>query len=496
MNFFHSIGNVFIGIGIFLGSIFGVHAPIQAPQDLGAAVQPSGVLPATLSGSGISSSASSLTVTSFTIPQTGQLIQDSDLSSTFYLTLESGNRTKQEFISCTTLTQNSGGTATFSGCIRGLSPIYPYAASTTLALPHGGGTNVVVESNSPSFYSQFAALANNNLFTGQQAFTLTPTSTPVCASASELCNKTYVDSVAIAGASNSDDSTKGIVEMATRSEASTGTSFGGTGARLALGANIATSSCITAQNQVLVASSTTGKLSGNCFDTTNNAYTFTKAITFNSATSTFNATTSIAASANTAPLIINGVTTSWPSTAPTASSTPVFDTSGNVTYTRPEFTLIASTTLTSVLSTTTLSWTAPAGGTDLKIVIAIPSFSGNVPTVYINFNGDTGNNYTYGAVLEGGTGETGGTSLGAFSLIGNPGSNSTVGWHIVFNMSNAPALKKLASWTGSRDSNASVFMGGGSWNNTTARVSSITVGGGNVNTMAVGTKISVYASSQ
>ena len=62
----------------------------------------------TLSGSGVSSSASSFTLSSFTIPQNGYEIQDSDISDTFYMTVEPGSKTRQEIVACTTVAQKIG----------------------------------------------------------------------------------------------------------------------------------------------------------------------------------------------------------------------------------------------------------------------------------------------------------------------------------------------------------------------------------------------------
>lgn len=250
------------------------------PQDkTGAAVQPFGGQTYTLAGNGLTNSATSLTLQSLTIPQTGQKIADADLSTTFYLTIEPGNRTKQEFVSCTTVTQNSGGTATISGCARGLSPIPPYTASSTLGFVHSGGTQVIF-SNPPTFYNQYTARANAELipsvwtasntapwlYDGNLAFGSTtnqiPTSESIfknfvrssadttisatttagtghgfvqaipCTNSSDLCNKSYVDAVAVAGAPNADLTTKGIAEEATVGEINAGTRTGGTGANL------------------------------------------------------------------------------------------------------------------------------------------------------------------------------------------------------------------------------------------------------------------------
>lgn len=292
-----------------------------------------------LSGAGVSQTATSITLASFTLPQNGYKIQDADLSDTFYITLEPGNSTRQEIVSCTTDVQNVNGSATFSGCTRGLSPVSPYTASTSLRFSHGGGTQVIF-SNPPQFYNQFAILGNTNAFTGANTFssTVTFTNSPtlsndctVASANSAVCAKAYIDGVAVAGASNANDTTKGIVETATAAEASAGTSAGSTGARLALGANLSTSTCQFATNSVLVSSSTTGKLSGSCLDTSSNEHTwgklqtFTSGITTNGAiisnsTATLNATTTLATT--TKAVDFDEIATMVASTTLTGNTTP------------------------------------------------------------------------------------------------------------------------------------------------------------------------------
>lgn len=122
-----------------------------------------------LAGSGVTGSATSLTLQSFTIKQTGQPIVDADLSDTFYLTIEPGNNNRQEILSCTTVVQNSNGTATISGCSRGMSPITPYTASTTLQFSHAGGTQVIF-SDPPQLFNEFGRLQNANTWLGDNIF--------------------------------------------------------------------------------------------------------------------------------------------------------------------------------------------------------------------------------------------------------------------------------------------------------------------------------------
>src|SRR3990167_3910524 len=126
-------------------------------RDFGATVNPVAGAVYYLSGSGISGSATSFTLTSLTIPQTGYELLDADFSDTFYVTLEPGSSTRQEIASCTTVAQSaSDNTATISGCTRGLLPFTPFTASTTYQFAHGGGTSVIF-SNPPQLYEQFPA---------------------------------------------------------------------------------------------------------------------------------------------------------------------------------------------------------------------------------------------------------------------------------------------------------------------------------------------------
>ena len=185
------------------------------PNDLtlGNAVLPIAGTTYNLSGSGISSSATSMTLVSFTLPQTGHAITDSEMSTTFYLTVEPGSRTRQEIVSCTTVVQNANGTATLSGCSRGLLPITPYTASSTYAFPHGGGTSVVF-SNAPQFYNQFLAADNTGTITGQYTFSTSPiVPTVISASTTNAASVAYVNNIAILGGASSSDTVYGFSKL-------------------------------------------------------------------------------------------------------------------------------------------------------------------------------------------------------------------------------------------------------------------------------------------
>lgn len=199
-----------------------------------------------LSGTGISSSATSITLSSLTITQTSQKILDADLSDTFYVTIEPGNRTKQEIASCTTVVQNSNGTATLSGCSRGLSPISPYTASTTLQFVHSGGSQVIF-SDPPQLFAQYPAKDNTETITGKWTFDDSDTyraridADTDTAVATAFVTLGQLSRQAVSGASNGSETVKGIFEAATAIEQASSTPTGSTGAILVNQALYATS---------------------------------------------------------------------------------------------------------------------------------------------------------------------------------------------------------------------------------------------------------------
>lgn len=187
-----------------------------------------------LAGSGVTGSNGSITLQSLTIPQTGYLLQDSDFSNTFYITLEPGNAKKQEIAGCTTVTQNANGTATLSGCSRGLLPFSPYTASSTYAFTHAGGTTVIF-SDPPQLFNQYPAKDNNETITGQWSFSQLPTSTTSTPTdPSQLITLYQFQQATSTGGINASELVKGVSQLATGVQAQSGTSLGSTGARLVL----------------------------------------------------------------------------------------------------------------------------------------------------------------------------------------------------------------------------------------------------------------------
>ncbi len=167
------------------------------PVTLGAAPSPAALNTYNLAGSGVSSSASSITLTSLTIKQTGQRITTSNLvqgaGDRFYVTLEPGSATKQEITGCTTVTQNSNNTATLSGCSRGLLPVYPYTASTTMAFTHAGGSQVIF-GDAPQLFNDLVNYIASTSYSGTVDASLTVKGVVEQASASEAEHHAQVGS--------------------------------------------------------------------------------------------------------------------------------------------------------------------------------------------------------------------------------------------------------------------------------------------------------------
>ena len=195
-------------------------------REFGATVNPVAGAVYYLSGSGLSGSATSFTLTSLTIPQTGYELLDADFSDTFYVTFEPGSRTRQEIVSCTTVAQSgSDNTATVSGCTRGLLPFTPFTASTTYQFAHGGGTSVIF-SNPPQLYEQFPARADNENITGawnfDDAAIIQYDANPTFSSDTDIITKKYADDLAIAGVSDGNYTTFGGFILATSSDLANG----------------------------------------------------------------------------------------------------------------------------------------------------------------------------------------------------------------------------------------------------------------------------------
>lgn len=129
----------------------------------------------------------------------GVQLSMSDFGAILYLTLDPGGST-EEIISCTGFTVNADGSVSIdTGIVRGLLAKSPYTTGGT-PQPHANGNTVVV-SDQPQLYKAILD---------------------------------YIDGIAIAGAPDASQTSKGILEVATAAEINAGTATGSTGAPLAV----------------------------------------------------------------------------------------------------------------------------------------------------------------------------------------------------------------------------------------------------------------------
>lgn len=140
---------------------------------------------------GISTSDTSITLTSFNLPD-GTAIAAGDVGSINYGTLEPGT-TREEQISFTGFTTNGDGTVTLTGVTRGLGfgASNTYSEQADLKVQHGAGATFII-SNTAAFYDEFVNKYNDETISG----TLT---VPTPTSGGHAVTKDYADGLVVGG---------------------------------------------------------------------------------------------------------------------------------------------------------------------------------------------------------------------------------------------------------------------------------------------------------
>lgn len=341
-----------------------------------------------LSGSGISSSATSIGLTKFEIAGGSQKLRMADFGTLGCATIQPGNSTKQEFVSFTGVTQNSDGTATLTGVSRGLAPIPDYTASTTLQTSHAGNSVFVISNSPPCFYEGYANVTQNETVTGAWNFsTNLPYSALTASTSQQFVNKGLLDATTNAGAATSTETNGGIVELATLAEVASSTAS--TSAKpLVVQAEHATSTR-GIDGTYIVMSENDGKINQNWLDLTEDfAYTGASSHT---ATTTFNSGVDIEAD-SVAPLILNGISYVLPSVQGASSTSLYTNGSGTFTWNYDGWDLLGTFASTSASNSIT------ASGFDtrksVKIIAYFETRTGS-EAIKLRFNGDEATNYGY-----------------------------------------------------------------------------------------------------
>lgn len=238
--------------------------------------------------SSITNSATSMTLVSAT-DKAGTTLA----SSTYAFIIDEGTASEEMVLADCTSTA-------CTNMIRGLSPLTGTTTVSTLKFQHRRGASVKI-TDGPQLLILSRMANGNGSFPNIIKYGSNPTFTTGTAGETQIITKKYADDLAIAGAPDMSATTKGIGEKATGAQAAAGSADGSgdTTAPLVLTSSIATSTCQTTGNYVLVASSTTGKLGGNCLDGSY-SYTF-------SGTNTFSGTTTMATTSITS-LSVGGTT--------------------------------------------------------------------------------------------------------------------------------------------------------------------------------------------
>lgn len=241
----------------------------NAPDSLGAtnAIPTPIALFETSLANKINSSATSMTLVS-SLDKTGTALA----SSTYGFIIDEGTASEEMVLADCTATVCTNMT-------RGISPITGTTTVAALQFEHRRGSSVKI-TNGPQLLILSRIVAGIGTFPSLLAYT-SGTACSVSSPNSTICDKAYIDGVAVAGASNANQTTKGIVEIATKLEAASSTNFGGTGAWLALGADIATDTpnTLTRASRVLM-SDMTGFLTQSWLNLTAN-FAWTGTHTFN-----------------------------------------------------------------------------------------------------------------------------------------------------------------------------------------------------------------------
>lgn len=499
------IGSLFLAavMGIFIEKV--AQPTSQSPQALGGTFTPAMVPQTTLSGAGVTSSQTTVPLVSL-LTRDGRPVLMSMLGSIGYATLEPGS-SKEEIISFTGITQNTNGSATLTGAARGLDFVFPYAASSTLQKSHAGGAIFIISNSSPFYGQQF--LFANSLSTSTSILTFSSTTPPrydsdsvqkngtFIATTSEFASIDYVNAIAFSGAPTASEGAKGISQLATAAQQASSTITGSAGP-LVSQARYATDTPQSGCNPTFTSTKGAGcSVIANLLGVINPQWLATSSLySYNwgaanifQASTTLSATTTIAAnSTTTRALVLNTLAYAFPPTRAASGTVLSESGGGNLTWERPDWQVIASSTITSSVASTTLS-NIPASS-DLHVVINVPA-PGGTNIISLQFNADTGADYSWGYLTDAAAKQ----GAGPVTVIRLSQAQSG-GFTTIMDILNQTANVKVLSWADTNYPLGTFENGHGVWTNSSAQISSITIGSGPGANLPAGTRITVYGSTQ
>lgn len=241
-----TISTIFLSLALLTGYT----APVQAPattDNLGANISAVADFTTSLSA-GISSSATTMTLVSFTSGSDSLTVGE-----TYGFKL--GGR---EYVIGTASTSNQ-----IINMTRGVSRSTGTSTIAAYQTAWGRGTSVEI-TDAPILIRTANILGGKQVIENTIRYDSSVTTTTLATNGANLASVQYVNTVAMGSTTvSANETTNGFVELATGTEISSSTSIGGTGARLAIGANLATStwtSAALAAGKIPVAQPNTGKL--------------------------------------------------------------------------------------------------------------------------------------------------------------------------------------------------------------------------------------------
>ncbi len=327
--------NLVLSVLFLVSSLLGYNLGAKAAPLVGQALPSATAAFETSLQSAITSSATTMTLTANAVRGGGAL------SGYNCFTIDEGSAQAE------TVCGTVSGT-TVSSLTRGISQSTGTTTVSALQFAHRRGANVKI-TDFP-LIQILKAQAN-----GEDTYPnlLTYTSGTACSGSSAngtICDKAYIDGVSVAGASNANATTKGIVELATQTEMGSSTSIGSTGASLVNQTQYSTSSPSVVCGVCSVATASDGKIRQTFLDLTI-PWTFTSAVTIPASNLTTNT------------LTLNSLPYKFPATRGASSTVLAENGSGSLSWIQPTITLYnaAPNLSSSAAATTTLvSVTIPA----------------------------------------------------------------------------------------------------------------------------------------
>ncbi len=118
--------------------------------------------------SSISSTQTSITLTSFNVPVSGDALTMALMNTSIAYGTIAPKTAQSEFISFTGITANADGTKTLTGVTRGLNKTYPYTEDSDFKLPHAGASQFIL-SDAPQVFNKYSVIEQDVRHSHSQA---------------------------------------------------------------------------------------------------------------------------------------------------------------------------------------------------------------------------------------------------------------------------------------------------------------------------------------